>query len=89
MWGARFGWERPNWFAPGGAERKDIYSFRRSNWFEPVGKEVRGMRESVGLLELSSFSKFEVEGARARDGKRRSERGGPAHGHRAGGAGWA
>ena len=67
VWGARFGWERPNWFAPPGAERKDNYSFRRSNWFESVGKEVLGMREAVGLLELSSFSKFEVEGPGARD----------------------
>ena len=67
VWGARFGWERPNWFAPEGVERKDVYSFRRSNWFEHVGTEVRGMRERVGLMELSSFAKYEVEGSGARE----------------------
>jgi dimethylglycine dehydrogenase len=67
VWGARFGWERPNWFAPAGTKREDIYSFRRSNWFEHVGNEVRAMRESVGLMELSSFAKYEVEGSGARE----------------------
>ena len=66
VFGQRFGWERPNWFAPAGTERKDAYSFRRSNWFEPVGNEVRTIREKVGLIELSAFSKFEVEGPGAR-----------------------
>ncbi|MBL6597885.1 MAG: FAD-dependent oxidoreductase [Alphaproteobacteria bacterium] len=67
VWGARFGWERPNWFAPAGTKREDIYSFRRSNWFEPVGNEVRAMRENVGMMELSSFAKYEVEGSGARE----------------------
>ena len=66
VFGQRFGWERPNWFAPAGTERKDAYSFRRSNWFEHVGNEVRTIREKVGLIELSAFSKFEVEGPGAR-----------------------
>lgn len=66
VFGQRFGWERPNWFAPAGTERKDVYSFRRSNWFAPVGNEVRTIRENVGLIELSAFSKFEVEGPGAR-----------------------
>ena len=64
--GARFGWERPNWFAPKGTEAKDIYSFRRSNWFAHVGSEVRCMRDNVGLMELSSFAKYTVEGKGAR-----------------------
>ncbi len=67
VWGARFGWERSNWFAPEGTPRKDIYSFRRSNWFAHVGAEVEAMRTRVGLMELSSFAKFEVEGPGARD----------------------
>ena len=67
VFGQRFGWERPNWFAPAGTERKDDYSFRRSNWFEHVGNEVRTIRDKVGLIELSAFSKFEVEGPGARD----------------------
>ena len=67
VWGARFGWERPNWFAPANVTPKDEYSFRRSNWFEHVGNEVCAMRENVGLIELSSFSKFETEGPSARE----------------------
>ncbi len=66
VFGARFGWERPNWFAPEGVKAEDEYSYRRSNWFEHVGNEVRAMREKVGMLELSGFSKFEVEGPGAR-----------------------
>ena len=66
VWGARFGWERPNWFAPEGVERRDVYSYRRSNWFAHVGNEVRTMRERVGLMELSSFAKYLVEGPGAR-----------------------
>ncbi|MEX2629233.1 MAG: FAD-dependent oxidoreductase [Tistlia sp.] len=67
VWGQAFGWERPNWFAPQGVERRDVYSFRRSNWFEHVGNEVRAMRERAGLLELSSFAKYLVEGRGARE----------------------
>ena len=67
VWGMRFGWERPNWFAPEGVERADQYSYRRSNWFPHVGNEVMTMRERVGLLELSSFAKYELEGPGARD----------------------
>ena len=67
VWGARFGWERPNWFAPQNVRRKDNYSFRRSNWFEHVGNEVRAVRENVGLLELSSFAKYEIQGSKARE----------------------
>ena len=66
VWGRRLGWERPNWFATQGEAREDIYSYRRSNWFEPVGREVKHMREGVGLMELSSFAKYEVEGPGAR-----------------------
>lgn len=66
VWGNVFGWERPNWFAPEGVKREDEYSFRRSNWFEHVGREVACMRERVGLMELSIFSKFIIEGNGAR-----------------------
>lgn len=55
-----FGWERPKWFAPDGVE--EAYSFRRTNWFETVAEECRAVRERVGLLDLSSFAKFEVGG---------------------------
>lgn len=62
VFGQKFGWERANWFAPEGMEPKDRYSFRRTNYFEPVREEVRAVRERVGLLDLTGFSKFEVSG---------------------------
>jgi dimethylglycine dehydrogenase len=55
-----FGWERPKWFSASGEE--EVYSFRRTNWFGPVAEECRAVRERVGLLDLSSFAKFEVSG---------------------------
>ena len=62
VWGQRYGWERPNWFAPEGTERKDVWTFRRANYFEQVGKEHRAMRETAGLLDITGFSKFEASG---------------------------
>jgi dimethylglycine dehydrogenase len=43
-------------------EAKDVYSFRRTNFFEPVREECRAVRERVGLLDLTGFSKLEVSG---------------------------
>ena len=65
VWGQRYGWERANWFAPEGVERKDRWSFRRTNYFPFVGREVHLMREKVGVIDLTPFSKFEVTGAGA------------------------
>ena len=62
VWGQRYGWERPNWFAPEGVERKDRWSFRRTNYFEHVGNECRTVRERAGLIDITSFSKFQVSG---------------------------
>ena len=62
VWGQRYGWERPNWFAAEGVERKDHYSFRRSNWFAPVGAECEAVRDRVGLIDLTSFTKFDLTG---------------------------
>lgn len=65
VWGQRLGWERANWFAPSEAERQDVYSFRRSNWFPHIAEEVQAMREQVGVMDLTPFSKFDVEGPNA------------------------
>jgi dimethylglycine dehydrogenase len=62
VFGVRNGWERPYWFAPAGTEARDRPSFRRTNWFDAVGREARAVRERAGVLELSSFSKYEVHG---------------------------
>lgn len=62
VWGQRYGWERANWFAPPGVERRDRWSFRRTNYFEHVGNECRRIREQVGVIDLSPFTKHEVSG---------------------------
>jgi dimethylglycine dehydrogenase len=62
VWGQRYGWERALWFAPPGVERKDDWSFRRTNYFPHVGNEVRLMREQVGIIDLTPFTKHEITG---------------------------
>ncbi len=62
VFGSKFGWERPNWFAPAGVEGRDQPSFERPNWFDQVGEEHRAVRERVALIDQSSFTKFEVSG---------------------------
>lgn len=55
-----FGWERAKWFAAEGVDER--YSFRRTNWFEPVARECEAVRRRVGVIDLSSFAKFDVAG---------------------------
>jgi dimethylglycine dehydrogenase len=61
-----FGWERARWYdtaAIGGSSRQgERYSFRRSNWWEAVKAEALAVRQAVGLMDLSTFSKFDVKG---------------------------
>jgi 4-methylaminobutanoate oxidase (formaldehyde-forming) len=67
VFGAKYGWERANWFAPEGVEREDEPTFEIPGWFAHVGNEHRAAREKVVLIDQSSFSKFEIEGPRALD----------------------
>ncbi|MBI3453726.1 MAG: FAD-dependent oxidoreductase [Rhodospirillales bacterium] len=60
--GAKLGWERPNWFAGPGETARDVYSFGRQNWFAAVGREHGATRERVALFDQSSFAKFEMRG---------------------------
>jgi dimethylglycine dehydrogenase len=62
VFGQKFGWERPNWFAPAGTAPADHWSFRRSRWFEPVGNECRHVAEKVGLLDMTAFAKARLSG---------------------------
>jgi glycine cleavage system aminomethyltransferase T/glycine/D-amino acid oxidase-like deaminating enzyme len=56
------GWERANWFAPGGIEPKYEYSWGRQNWFEFSAEEHLAVRNGVGVYDLTSFGKFRCEG---------------------------
>ena len=63
QWQEVYGWERPQYYSPNGAGER--HSFRRSNAFDPVGDEVRGVRERVGIADITAFASFEVSGAGA------------------------
>ena len=65
VYGNKFGWERPNWFAAKGTAAVDLPSFERGPAFEAIGAEHRAVRERVALIDMSSFSKYEVRGAGA------------------------
>lgn len=60
--GEAAGWERPNWFAPGGTKAEYAYSYGRQNWFTHSAAEHDAVRTAVGLFDQSSFAKFVVEG---------------------------
>lgn len=60
--GAKFGWERPNWFAPEGVEPKDVYSFEYQNWVPHVAGEHEAVRTRAGVFDQTSFAKFIIEG---------------------------
>lgn len=55
-----FGWERPRWYDRSG--EGEAFSFRRSNWWNAVKAEALAVRDRVGLMDLSTFAKFEVTG---------------------------
>ena len=57
----RFGWERPQWFARDDSAR-DEYSYRRASWHDPVGLECRSVGSGVGVIDQTSFAKFELSG---------------------------
>ncbi len=66
VFGLNCGWEHPLWFAdkPGVQETN---GFTRQNWFEPVGKEVRMLREHVGVIDISNFANYSIKGPGAVD----------------------
>ena len=62
VFGQKFGWERPNFFARDGMEQVDDWSFRRSRWFEAVRREVENTTANVGILDMTAFAKCRVAG---------------------------
>ena len=66
VFGAKFGWERPNWFAAPGETAADRPSFEgRPGWFDAVARECDAIRNRVALVDQSSFSKLELTGEAA------------------------
>lgn len=62
VFGEGAGWERPMWFAPEGVEPKYEYAFGRAPFFTHWEREHKALRENLGLIDLSPFAKFQVEG---------------------------
>jgi dimethylglycine dehydrogenase len=62
VFGAAYGLEHALWFAPEGCEPREDVTYRRSNAHGPVGDECRTVRGAVGLLEISTFARYEVRG---------------------------
>ena len=67
--GAQFGqvngWERPNYFGPLDADARfdhDGRSFRRGAWWDYAAAEARAVRESVGLIDATAFTKHRLSG---------------------------
>jgi len=66
VFGQQFGLETPNYFAETGEARHETPSFRRSNAWDATGREVKAVREAVGINEIHGFGKFRITGDRAR-----------------------
>ncbi len=64
QWGASWGLEVPLYFAPT-PDFHETPTLKRSNAFDIVGEECKAVRDSVGLLDISGFSRFEVSGPAA------------------------
>ncbi len=62
MHGMAYGWEQPKWFVPEGQPLVDAYGWRRPDWFEAVRAESTAVRERVGVMDLSAFSKYMITG---------------------------
>jgi len=62
VFGSKFGWERANWFSYGDIPQQDVHGFDRPQQDITVGREHRAAREAVVLIDMSSFTKFEISG---------------------------
>lgn len=62
VFGSKFGWERPLWFAVGDTPQAEVFGFNRPGQAETVGHEHLCAREGVVLIDMSSFTKFEISG---------------------------
>ena len=64
--GAQFGqvngWERPNYYAPEGFDDYASRSFRRGAWWQFAVEEAKAVRERVGLIDATAFTKHRLTG---------------------------
>ena len=62
VFGAKFGYERANWFDPDHVGTEEFPTFGRSNAWDFVAAEHTAIRTAVGVIDQSSFSKFDITG---------------------------
>lgn len=62
LFGVSYGLETALWFGPEGREPSENVTFKRSNAHDAVGAECRAVRGGVGLMETSSYARYEVTG---------------------------
>jgi dimethylglycine dehydrogenase len=65
VFGVSYGLEIPLYFAGAGEAAVETPTLRRSNAFTAVQAECRAVRSAVGILDISSFAKYDVVGRRA------------------------
>lgn len=70
VFGQTMGYERPTWFQPIAEGSKvdwnkpriaNTNTFKKPSWFQYVKDEYQACRETVGLLDYSSFTKLELK----------------------------
>jgi 4-methylaminobutanoate oxidase (formaldehyde-forming) len=67
VFGAKHGWERPDYFQPGrpwrraGADQR-AFGFTRPPYFDVLAEEHHAFRNRVGIIDMSSFGKIEITG---------------------------
>ncbi|MEM1005428.1 MAG: FAD-dependent oxidoreductase, partial [Pseudomonadota bacterium] len=66
VWGQQYGLEVANYFAQDDEPGYETPSFRRSDAFSATGREVRAVRNGVGINEVHNFGKYRVTGPDAR-----------------------
>ncbi|MDX1737411.1 MAG: FAD-dependent oxidoreductase [Alphaproteobacteria bacterium] len=66
VFGAQYGMEVVNYFAPEGEPLEETPTFRRSNAFAATAEECRAVREDVGINEIHNFGKYKITGTGAR-----------------------
>ncbi len=65
VFGAPAGWERPLWFACDESQARIRDSYGAQHWWPAAEREAAAVRDGVGLLELTPFTKIDVRGADA------------------------
>ena len=58
-WGVVNGWERALFFKPS-PEFEDEHSYRYTSTHDVIAREIQGIVNSVGLMEVSGFNRYEI-----------------------------